>query len=125
MAKKFSPFSGFNIGLLLFAVLFLGGSAYFMSSNQPVNTTSSASDSIQTLEGLLAKKGTAVYSPCKGIITDYAIVGFQSACTPLVVNASLTTNLLGKRVRATGTFQNGLFYATDLSLRTPLPTAKP
>lgn len=124
MARKISVMKGFNIGLLAFAVLFLGGSAYFMSSNQTVNTNSSANDSVKTVEGMLVLKGTAAFSPCKGLKTDYAVIGFQSACTPLIVNASMTKNLLGKRVRATGTYQNAIFYATDLALRTPVPAPK-
>lgn len=51
-----------------------------------------------------------------------------SACTPLMVQASIADPLVGSRVIATGTLKDGIFYATGLRLAsstpTPLPTPK-
>jgi hypothetical protein len=104
--------------LVAFSLVVLGGSAYYMSQNKPVSYQPKASDSNQYVTGKLVKKGTVAFSPCKDTTTDYALIGTEvtdGACTPLSVQSSLADPLLGQKVTASGTVQNGTFYATELS----------
>lgn len=127
---------GLNVILVVFSLLVLGGSAYYMEQNLPVSLRSGASNVIQSATGKLVKKGTPAFSPCKSATTNYALIGAQPetpvnaknlpktngkpsamptpACTPLSVQASMADPLVGQKVIATGTFQSGIFYATSL-----------
>lgn len=142
---------GLNLGLIVFSLLVLGGAAYFMSSNSTVNYKSGAANTIQSATGKLVKRGTPAFSPCRNVTTDYGLIGANPttsvnaqartpqpgkpsakptpnvtpACTPLSVQASLAEPLVGQRVVATGTFTDGIFYATDLKLAQASPSAKP
>lgn len=125
--------------LVVFSLLVMGGAAAVMSMNQSTNFKSGASNVIESTTGKLVKKGTPAFSPCKNATTTYALIGAQPttpvnakasptptpACTPLSVVASLADPLVGQRVIATGTFTNGIFYATDLKAVETPPTVKP
>ncbi len=135
---------GLNIVLVVFSLLFLGGGAYVMDQNYQTNLKTGASDVISSATGKLVKKGTPAFSPCKNIISTYALVGAQPetsinagniapdktntpapACTPLAVSISLAEPLLGERVIALGAYRNGIFYATNLRAFSVTPSAKP
>ena len=122
---------GLNVVLVVFSLLVLGGSAYVMSNNLTTSFGSRASKTIDTATGKLAKRGDAAFTTCKIVDAsiDYAIIGSQPlACTPLFVLSSLADPFIGKRVIATGVFENGIFYATDLKLvesPTPVVSEKP
>lgn len=157
---------GLNLVLVVFSLLVLGGSAYYLSTNRPVNLKSGASNLLQTTTGKLVKKGSPDFAPCgKTASFTYGLLGAQvlaanttgpfdtaafpaksgprptpykptpvptsmpvaktPACTPLMVQASLADPLVGKRVDVTGTYQNGIFYATSLKLAGTSPTPKP
>lgn len=120
---------GLNVVLVVFSLLVLGGSAFVMSRNISVNTKVGASNVIESATGKLVKKGSAAFSPCKNVTTNYALIGANPttsavaktspvptpACTPLSVQATLADPLVGKRVVATGVFANGIFSATNLT----------
>lgn len=139
---------GLNVGLLAFSLLVLGGSAYVMTQTQLFR--SGASNVVQSATGKLVKSGTPAFSPCKNISPTivYALIGAQPetsisakslgspvpspkpsnippACTPLVTTAALADPLIGDRVVATGTFTNGIFYATELKLVSGTPNPRP
>lgn len=138
---------GLNVVLVVFSLLVMGGAAVAMNSAQIFK--SGASNLIQSATGKLVKKGTPEFSPCKNAATTYALIGAQPttpvnaqvtvsprpsgkptsptpACTPLSVQSSIADPLVGQRVVATGTFTNGVFYATSLALANPAsPSAKP
>lgn len=129
---------GLNVGLVVFSLLVMGGAAAVMSNPQLFK--SGASNTIQNATGKLVKKGTPAFSPCKDTTLSYALIGAEvittvnamtsprpssgatPACTPLSVQSSLADPLVGQRVIATGTFTDGIFYATTLSVfATPAP----
>lgn len=129
---------GLNVGLVVFSLLVMGGAAAVMSNPQVFKT--GASNVIESATGKLVKKGTPAFSPCANATTTYGLIGAQPttpvnaktsptptpACTPLSVTASLADPLVGLRVIATGTFTNGIFYATNLTLvGSPIPSPKP
>ncbi len=132
IAKKY-------VSLLLLGAIAVGvGTSAYIISTQSFQYKSGASNVVQTATGVLVKKGTSAFSPCKNAATPYALLGAQPetrlnaqrspvpsgkptvrptpACTSLTVQSSLADPLIGKRVIATGTSQNGIFYATDLKL---------
>lgn len=88
---------GFELGMAAFALVALGGSAYFMSANKSVNVKTGASNVIESAQGTLVKKDTPAFSPCKDVTTPYALIGGQPT-TP--VNAKDGTKAT-PRVKAT------------------------
>jgi hypothetical protein len=88
---------GFEMGMAAFALLALGGSAYYMSANKSTNVKTGASNVIESAQGTLVKKDTPAFSPCKDVTTPYALIGAQPT-TP--VNAKGGTQPT-PRVKAT------------------------
>lgn len=110
---------GLNVVLVVFALFVLGGAAAIMEQNLPTNIKIGASNIIQSAGGTLAKKGSSAFLPCKFVTTDYVLISKapSTTCTPLTVQSSLADPLIGKQVIATGTIQNGIFYATSLKAK--------
>lgn len=130
-----------------FAVLVVGAAALILSKNSSVNYRSGASNVDQNLSDILVKRGTSTFSPCKDLDVKYtyALLGSNSyktqttspratgkpspkpsPCTPLVITSALAEPYVGKRVSVTGTFTDGVFYATAISdASSPAQTGKP
>lgn len=107
---------GLNVVLVVFSLLVLGGSAYIMEQNLPTSVQTRASNVTENVPGKLVKKGTKAFSPCSKVATNYALIDANNSCTPLTVQSSIAEPLVGKQVIATGTTQNGEFFATSISL---------
>lgn len=109
---------GLDVVFVVFSLLVLGGAAYYMSTNSAVNYKSGASNVLQSVTGKLVKKGTAAFSLCKSANTtyNYGILTSATACTHLAAVAKIADPLVGQRVIAVGTLQNGIFYATNITL---------
>lgn len=110
---------GLNLALLVLSLFVLSGSAIAMTGGQKSFKTG-ASNVTESATGKLVKKGTPAFSPCKNATTEYALIGVNlatptPACTPLSVKSSEADALVGKSVTVTGTFQDGVFYATTLT----------
>lgn len=65
------------MGVAAFALMVVGGSAYFMSANKSTNIKTGASNVIESAQGMLVKKDTPAFSPCKNVTTPYALIGAQ------------------------------------------------
>lgn len=118
---------GWELGMAAFALLVLGGSAYFMSQNRVLNYKTGASNVVESTTGILVKKDTPAFSPCKDVTTPYGIIGIQKdntvhKCLPLVVSVELAEPLVGTKITVNGTTREDIFYATSIfSVATPHP----
>jgi hypothetical protein len=102
-----------------FALLVVGGSAYFMSQNLAVNYRSGASNVKETASGTLIKSGTPEFSGCEAP-TTFALTGSDSGgCIPVSVKSDLADPFVDKEVLLTGTLQDGVFYATAVTSSEP------
>lgn len=122
---------------VVFSLLAMGGAAYIMST-QNLNYKTGASNVVETKAGTLVKKGTTEYKICSTLpVTQYtkaamygliqpALGAKNATCLILSAQASIADPLLKLKVNATGTTQNGVFYATKIEkfvAPTPTPIA--
>ena len=119
---------------VVFSLLAMGGAAYVMSS-QNLNYKTGAANVVETKSGTLVKKGTPEYKLCSVLpVTQYSRAAMYGLIQPeinaknplcIIVSARVTIAdpLLKQKVNATGTTQNGIFYASKIEkFATPTPT---
>lgn len=111
--KKVKKISSSNFTLLLGLTLVLLLSFFLVNSrNQNYDLNGRASENVRSVVGTLISSS----GPNCNLGYTYSILSSSNLCTPIVASFTLIEGKLGERVKVEGSFKNGVFYVSSLTL---------